>query len=87
MCTFERDCCLPLLGMGNSSGFINPMLLLLFPGFGQELNNPLNIFFDNYEIEMVEKKKLNPEAVGVWPGIHLWSKTGLAELGKGLTIA
>lgn len=36
---------------------------------------------------MVQKKKLSPETKGIWLGIHLWSKTGLAELGKRLTIA
>ena len=34
---------------------------------------------------MVQKKKLNAEATGIWQGIHLWSKTGLTETSKGLT--
>lgn len=45
------------------------------------------IFFDNYEIEMVQKEKLSANAASIGPGVHLWSKAGLEELGKGLSIA
>lgn len=83
MCTFERDCCLPLLGLESSAAFINPTLLHLFAGFGKELSNPLSDFFNgNYEVEMMQKKKHSPETKGIWVSINLWSK---AELDKGLT--
>lgn len=71
---FEMDLCLPL--QGESTAFVNPTLLHIFPGFGQELSNPGDYLFVNYEIEMVQKKKLNVGTKGVW----LWSKTGLAKL-------
>lgn len=71
--TFKRDLCLPL--HGESAAFVKA-LLHIFPGFGQELCNPGDYLFDNYEIEMVQKKKLTVETKGVW----LWSKTGLAKL-------
>lgn len=54
---FERDLCLPL--HGESAAFVNPALLQIFPGFGQELSNPGDDFFYNYEVEIVQKKKLN----------------------------
>lgn len=73
-----RGICLPL--QGENAAFVNPALLQIFPGFGQELSNPGDDFFDNYEIEMVQKKKLHVETKGIWLGISLWSKTGVAKL-------
>lgn len=76
--TFERDLCLLL--HGKSAAFVNPALFHIFPGFGQEWSNPGDDFFDNYEIEMVQKKKLNIETKGILLSISLWSKAGLAKL-------
>lgn len=36
---------------------------------------------------MVQKEKLSANAASIGPGVHLWSKAGLQELGKGLSIA
>lgn len=75
---FERDLCLLL--HGESAAFVNPRLLHVFPGFGQQFSNPGDDFFDNCEMEMVQKKKLYVETKGIWLGVSLWSKIGLAKL-------
>lgn len=60
MCALERDGCFPLLGMGNSAAFINPTLLHLFPGFGEELSNPLNDFFWHLRLKWCKRRNLVP---------------------------